>query len=255
MFNRLEELNKKMRDMESLTQDEAYNQQWIKTCEAKHFPAVVQQVIEKQLTVRSKSDIPRVLSTLYQLRQGVVAKIWDNIKLEVTLLARRQCGTIFPEQSIEAGRTMPVNFEYLKLVAANNICNIDDNHELYDEVQLAYQITEHSNDSKLQAYLDAHPIVEVERSEQERIASFKKEYGPSTSELMGDIAQSLGKLADTGVDFLNLVTGNKGYFSKPNNSSFFANNPGKQGCEPPPGSYLDEHGNVVAPAVKAAGNR
>lgn len=224
-------------------------QAWIQTCETEHFPPIVLGEIEKRLIVHSKDDIPRVLSTLYHLRKEGISSIWDEIDIEVEVLAKRQCGTIFPKESIEAGKNLELNFEYLACFTAHQIARLDPAQELMEEILLARSIHQTLNESAFASYFATHPVIKQPMlSQAARREHIKQALGPSMAEQLCDLGKNLGGLINLSVSSLNVAMNALDMFSRPPSPTsphFFRDNPGHQGCEHPPGSQFDEEGRVI----------
>ncbi len=225
--------------------------EWIRTCEIEHFPPIVMSEIEKKLIVSSRNDIPRVLETLYRLRKDGTSALWDEIDVEVEILAKRQCGSIFPRESIAAGRNLLLNFEYLACFTANQIAKIDNDKAFVQEFELALSINHQYDESAFEIYLKNHPATKTTRlSREERTERCKQALGPSLSDNLEELSKSIERLISGSMTFFNHAMNAGNRFAEASSlrePSFFRDNPGRQGCEPPPGSRYDDEGRVNIP--------
>lgn len=217
------------------TESKEYQESWIQKCVIEHFPPVVFAQIEKLLNIKSKNDVSRVLVTLYQLRDEGVSAVWDKIKPAVIVNARRMCGTIFPDECIEAGKSLPIDMTYFNLFTADQIIKIDINHEMMDAVRLAAEATTHNHDAELNEYVANHPIMEIDHIIDEA-------FEPSVSDKLLKLADLVGDMGRSMESLLNL-------FSDGPPLNLFPPVKKKSGCEPPPGSVIDSEGRTTAPRL------
>lgn len=240
----MKDINKQLRQ----TEDPAYREQWIRTCAEKHFPPVVIAEVEKLLCINSKDDISRALMTLYHLRDEGVSSVWSQIKSKVTIQAHRQCGAIFPIECIEAGIMTPLDIEYLGLFLANQIIKIDASRGRDEQTIEAIKLSVVAKNNqaidlaKVSDYLLSYPVVEAKIADAEILE-------PTTGEKLMQLADSIGQLTQHMSELMSHLVGEpiSTVFSSPTYPGLFSRTKPTLGCEPPPGSVIDNIGRTVVP--------
>lgn len=245
-------LRKLIKEEMEKSEDPDFRRAEIRLREEKYFPPIVQNEIINLLTIKNQEQIPWLLNTLYHIREKGPNAVWELIEVEVTLIAKRKCGTIFPQESIDKGKNLPLDMEYLALHAANQIIPLESKrYDLKQEVMMAYNITDKKHDDTLLAYLEKNtPKPYSQLSVKDRKANSLQKHGPSSSDRLETLGKQAGEISDTSFQLLEtlaMTTSSASSHQFNKKACFFAHNPGKQGCEPPPGSVYDDRNNVIVP--------
>lgn len=243
----MKNINKQLRQ----TEDSAYQEQWIRTCAEKHFPPVVIAEVKKLLCINSKDDISRALMTLYHLRDEGVRAVWNQIKSKVILHAQRQCGTIFPMERIEEGIKTPLDIEYLGLFLANQIITFDAKRDGCEQITTAINLSVIAKNNqeidlaKVYDYLLSYPVIET-KIEQKEILE------PTAGERLMQLADTIGQLTQHTSELMSHLVDEptSTLFRSPTYPGLFSKTQPTLGCEPPPGSVIDNLGRTIVPMAK-----
>lgn len=209
-----------------------------------YFPPIVIKEVEKLLSIKTKADVPNAMHILNDLHNGGISSVWDKIKASVTKITKRKCGTIFPDSLIEEGQNLPLDLHFFRLLVSGRIAVIDPGHKQENTIALALQMENPQFRERLHEYLQSNPYQEP------TTPSLDVKDEPSLSDKLMELSDLTGKMALETSKLLLALT-SAPFTPEPRESNirtpgFFSPRP-VLGCEPPPGSIVDEAGNTTVP--------